>query len=115
MSSARQLADSLKSEYGRQKALLGLGDFYLVQQKFDSAETVLSRAMQINSHPLLLFETQNLLATAHRYQGNNQQAIQIYRDLLATIDSHCPATDCGRESPKPCRCLYQCRQQCTGI
>lgn len=84
---ARDLADSLDYMPGRRLALYGFGDFYLVQQKYDSAETVLKQAMELNPNPPLRYKVQNLLATSYRYQGQNQRAIDLYRHVLASIDT----------------------------
>lgn len=84
---AQKLSDSLDFTYGRQNALYGYGNFYLVQQQYDSAEVVLSRAMEMNPDTPLSTKIQNLLATAYRYQGNNQLAIELYREVLASIDT----------------------------
>lgn len=81
------LADSLDFEYGRQLSLYGFGDFYLVQQKYDSAKTVLERADELNPYSSLQSKIKNLLATTYRYQGDNQKAISLYQEVLASIDT----------------------------
>lgn len=81
------IADSLDFEYGRQLSLYGFGDFYLVQQKYDSARTVLERADELNPYSSLQLKIKNLLATAYRYQGDNQRAISLYQKVLASIDT----------------------------
>lgn len=81
------IADSLDFEYGRQLSLYGFGDFYLVQQKYDSARTILERADELNPYSSLQLKIKNLLATAYRYQGDNQRAISLYQKVLASIDT----------------------------
>ncbi|MDX1638334.1 MAG: tetratricopeptide repeat protein [Balneolaceae bacterium] len=87
MSRVRALSDSLDFLYGRQKALYGMGDFYLVQQKYDSARIMLDKAEALNPNPPLLPKVKNLLATAYRYIGQNRRAIRLYREALDLIDS----------------------------
>ncbi|NGP77419.1 sensor histidine kinase [Balneolaceae bacterium YR4-1] len=81
------LGDSLDFDYARQFALYGKGDFYLVQQKFDSAQTVLEEAIRLQPGIALQTKIKNLLATAHRYRGENQKAIEIYKEALALVDT----------------------------
>lgn len=81
------LADSLDFQYARQLSLYGFGDYYLVQHKFDSARTVLEEAIEINPNSTIQHRIKNLLATAYRYQGNNQQAVALYQQVLASVDT----------------------------
>lgn len=81
------LADSLNFDYARQLSLYGLGDLYLVQQKFDSAETVLTEAAGLNPGITLQSKIKNLLATSYRFQGDNQRAIDLYKEVLAATDT----------------------------
>lgn len=87
LNEAQQLADSTGFLYGRQQVLHGFGEYYLVQQKFDSAEIVLQHAMDLHPEPPLSLKTLNLLATAHRYQGDNQQAIKLYLQAFESVDT----------------------------
>lgn len=81
------LGDSLNFNYARQLALYGIGDYYLVQQKFDSAQTVLETATGLNPGISVKTKITNLLATAYRYRGDNQKAIELYKEALALIDT----------------------------
>ncbi|MDX1585694.1 MAG: tetratricopeptide repeat-containing sensor histidine kinase [Balneolaceae bacterium] len=81
------LGDSLDFDYARQLALYGMGDCYLVQQKFDSARSVLAKAVNLDPGVPLLTKIKNLLATAYRYRGDNQKAIALYREALALVDT----------------------------
>lgn len=81
------LADSLNFDYARQLSLYGFGDLYLVQQKFDSAETVLTEAAGLNPGASLQSKIKNLLATSYRFQGDNQRAIELYKEVLAVTDT----------------------------
>lgn len=80
-------ADSLNFDYARQLSLYGYGDLYLVQQKFDSAETVLTEAAELNPGASLQSKIKNLLATTYRFQGDNQRAIALYKEILAATDT----------------------------
>lgn len=81
------LGDSLDFNYAKQLSLFGYGDLYLVQHKFDSAQTVLKKAAELN--PGIPFQTKikNLLATAYRYKGDNQEAIVLYKEALSLVDT----------------------------
>lgn len=81
------LGDSLDFNYAKQLSLYGFGDLYLVQHKFDSAETVLKGAAELNPGILLQTKVKNLLATAYRYKGDNRQAIELYKEALALVDT----------------------------
>lgn len=80
-------ADSLDFEYARQSSLYGLGDYYLVQQKLDSAQVVLQKAEELAPGPPLDVKVKNLLATTFRYRGENQQAVKLYQQALSMIDT----------------------------
>lgn len=81
------LGDSLDFDYARQLALYGRGDLYLVQQKFDSAQTALETAADLEPGTPLQTKITNLLATAYRYRGDNQKAIELYKEALALVDT----------------------------
>lgn len=81
------LGDSLDFDYARQLALYGKGDFYLVQQKLDSARSVLMEAAKLAPGISVQTKIKNLLATAYRYQGDNQKAIELYKEALALVDT----------------------------
>ena len=81
------LGDSLDSDYARQLALYGIGEYYLVQQKFDSAQTALETAKGLQPGISLQTKIKNLLATAYRYKGDNQKAIELYKQALALVDT----------------------------
>lgn len=83
----KHLADSLNFDYARQLSLYGLGDFYLEQQKFDSAQTVLTEAAALNPGASLQPRIKNLLATSYRFQGENRRAIELYKEVLAMTDT----------------------------
>lgn len=81
------LGDSLDFEYARQLALYGRGDLYLVQQKLDSAHAVLSEADRLSPGIRVQTKIKNLLATTYRYRGDNQKAIELYKEALSLVDT----------------------------
>ncbi|MDR8393590.1 tetratricopeptide repeat protein [Aliifodinibius sp. S!AR15-10] len=83
----KRMSDSVGFVYGQLQALTNLGDFYLVQQKYDSAVAVLKQAVNLKPEPPILTEIKNLLATSYRYQGNNQRALELYEEALSLVDT----------------------------
>ena len=83
----KHLADSLNFNYARQLSFYGFGDFYLVQQKFDSAEVVLEKAAALKPGAPLETRIKNMLATTYRYQGDSQRAVELYKEALSLVDT----------------------------
>lgn len=84
---AATLGDSLNFLRGRHRALIGIGETLLVQQRFDSVQVTLQQLLALNPEPSVRRRAQNLLATAYRYQGENQRAIELYKQVLSSIDT----------------------------
>ncbi len=84
---AYDVADSLDVPLLIKTVEKDLGEYYLEASSYDSAETVLRRAVERPSDKEVQTQVLNLLATAYNYQSQYPKAMSTYNQALSLIDS----------------------------